>query len=60
MSVYQNGMPVPFDTAGLSQAIKSKRDVDLRLAFKSGSETVRFWTCDLTAEYIRLNADYTT
>ena len=26
----------------------------------SGSEAVRFWTCDLTAEYIRLNADYTT
>ena len=60
MPVYQNGMPVPFDATGLSQAIKSQRDVHLRLVFKSGPETVRFWTCDLTAEYIRLNADYTT
>ncbi len=22
--------------------------------------SIRFWTCDLTAEYVRLNADYTT
>ena len=27
---------------------------------RCGSAAVRFWTCDLTAEYIRLNADYTT
>ena len=60
VAVYQNGMPVAFDDAGLSQSIKTQRDVHLRLVLKSGAETVRFWTCDLTAEYIRLNADYTT
>jgi glutamate N-acetyltransferase/amino-acid N-acetyltransferase len=30
------------------------------LDFPLGNETVKFWTCDLTAEYVRLNADYTT
>jgi glutamate N-acetyltransferase/amino-acid N-acetyltransferase len=25
-----------------------------------GNAAIRFWTCDLTDEYIRLNADYTT
>ena len=60
VAVYQDGMPVPFDDAGLSHSIKSQRDVELRLVLKSGAEAVRFWTCDLTAEYIRLNADYTT
>ena len=60
VAVYQNGMPVSFDADGLSQSIKSQRDVFLRMALKSGTEAVRFWTCDLTAEYIRLNADYTT
>jgi glutamate N-acetyltransferase/amino-acid N-acetyltransferase len=25
-----------------------------------GNAAIRFWTCDLTAEYIHLNADYTT
>jgi glutamate N-acetyltransferase/amino-acid N-acetyltransferase len=58
--VYRNGMPVPFDAAGLSQSIKSARDVHLRLSLNRGPERVRFWTCDLTAEYVRLNADYTT
>jgi glutamate N-acetyltransferase/amino-acid N-acetyltransferase len=60
VAVYQDGMPVPFDDAGLSHSIKSQRDVHLRLVLKSGAQAVRFWTCDLTAEYIRLNADYTT
>jgi glutamate N-acetyltransferase / amino-acid N-acetyltransferase len=60
VAVFQDGMPVPFDEASLSQSIKSQRDVQLRLVLKSGAEAVRFWTCDLTAEYIRLNADYTT
>jgi glutamate N-acetyltransferase/amino-acid N-acetyltransferase len=58
--VYQDGMPVPFDAGLLSQSIKSQRDVALRLVLGSGSSAVRFWTCDLTAEYVRLNADYTT
>jgi glutamate N-acetyltransferase/amino-acid N-acetyltransferase len=60
VAVYSDGMPVPFDADGLSQSIKSQRDVHLWLHLKSGAEAVRFWTCDLTAEYIRLNADYTT
>ena len=28
--------------------------------FGRGEDAIRFWTCDLTAEYVRLNADYTT
>jgi glutamate N-acetyltransferase/amino-acid N-acetyltransferase len=58
--VYQAGSPVPFDAASLSELLKSQRNVHLRLALAGGAEAVRFWTCDLTAEYIRLNADYTT
>jgi glutamate N-acetyltransferase / amino-acid N-acetyltransferase len=58
--VYQNGVPIPVDAAALSNSLKSQRDVHVRLVFKSGTEAIRFWTCDLTAEYIRLNADYTT
>jgi glutamate N-acetyltransferase/amino-acid N-acetyltransferase len=58
--VYQNGVPVPFDAKGLSGALKSRRAVSLRLAVGSGAAAARFWTCDLTAEYVRLNADYTT
>jgi glutamate N-acetyltransferase / amino-acid N-acetyltransferase len=58
--VYRRGAPVPFDEADLSDSIRGRRQVDLRLLLSSGEATARFWTCDLTAEYVRLNADYTT
>ena len=58
--VYQGGAPVPFDAAGLSESLKKGRAVDLRLTLNSGPAAARFWTCDLTADYVRLNADYTT
>ena len=60
VSVYEDGIPATFDAESLSNGIKRDRNVSLRLQLKSGTEFVRFWTCDLTAEYIRLNADYTT
>lgn len=58
--LFQCGSPAPFDAAKLSAGLKTGRDVSLRLAFALGTASVRFWTCDLTAEYVRLNADYTT
>ncbi len=60
VSVYEDGIPTVFDADALSKSLKQDRNVSLRLQLKSGAESVRFWTCDLTAEYIRLNADYTT
>ncbi len=60
VSVYEDGIPAVFDADALSKGIRQDRNVSLRLRLKSGAESVRFWTCDLTAEYIRLNADYTT
>jgi glutamate N-acetyltransferase / amino-acid N-acetyltransferase len=58
--VYEDGIPCSFDANAVSSSLKNERNVQLRLRLKSGGESVRFWTCDLTAEYIRLNADYTT
>jgi glutamate N-acetyltransferase / amino-acid N-acetyltransferase len=60
VSVYEDGIPAKIDAESLSNELKRDRNVSLRLRLKSGQESVRFWTCDLTAEYIRLNADYTT
>lgn len=58
--LYEAGAPVAFDAVEVSAGIKNNRDVHIELEFPLGSEALRFWTCDLTAEYIRLNADYTT
>ncbi len=58
--VYDRGTPAVIDEQALSASIRSQRPVDLVLQFTLGSASSRFWTCDLTAEYIHLNADYTT
>ncbi len=58
--LYRGGAPVQFDAAAVSQSIREKRDTSIALKLTAGSGAVRFWTTDLTAEYVRLNADYTT
>ena len=58
--VYEKGAPVAFDEAEVSESIRSSRDTLLVLLFEEGESSARFWTTDLTAEYVRLNADYRT
>jgi glutamate N-acetyltransferase/amino-acid N-acetyltransferase len=58
--LYQAGTPVPFDAAALSAFMKQNGELHLRLQFTLGSGRCSFWTCDLTYDYVRLNADYTT
>ncbi|HEY1600225.1 MAG TPA: bifunctional ornithine acetyltransferase/N-acetylglutamate synthase, partial [Pirellulales bacterium] len=49
-----------FDRAAVSRSIRENRDTLVQLTFGEGTAQTRFWTTDLTAEYVRLNADYTT
>jgi glutamate N-acetyltransferase/amino-acid N-acetyltransferase len=58
--LYHNGTPQPFDAATASAYLKNNRDISLRLRFTLGSGRCTFWTSDLTYEYVKLNADYTT
>ncbi len=58
--LYKDGVPQPFDAGAVSANLRANRETAIRLALKHGTAGVRFWTSDLTAEYVRLNADYTT
>jgi glutamate N-acetyltransferase/amino-acid N-acetyltransferase len=58
--LYHAGTPQPFDAATASAYLKREHHVHLRLRFTLGTGRCTFWTCDLTQEYIRLNAEYTT
>jgi glutamate N-acetyltransferase/amino-acid N-acetyltransferase len=58
--LYRGGAPEPFDEAAASAYLKSHREVMLRLRFTLGAGQCTFWTCDLTYDYVRLNAEYTT
>jgi glutamate N-acetyltransferase/amino-acid N-acetyltransferase len=58
--LYENGAPVDFNAAEVSKSIGENRDTLVQLFFSEGKAFRRFWTTDLTAEYVRLNADYHT
>jgi glutamate N-acetyltransferase/amino-acid N-acetyltransferase len=58
--LYQKGAPVEFDGKAVSESIRDHRDTLVQLEFGEGTAERRFWTADLTAEYVRLNADYHT
>lgn len=58
--LYQAGSPVAFDAERVSQSIRDQYETRIELDLSEGSAAVRFWTTDLTAEYVRLNADYHT
>ena len=60
VSLYCDGVPLAFDDAAVSADLRAHRETSIRLILNQGSAAVRFWTCDLTADYVRLNADYTT
>jgi glutamate N-acetyltransferase / amino-acid N-acetyltransferase len=58
--LYERGSPVDFDADAAAQSIAADRDTSIVLLLEEGSASARFWTTDLTAEYVRLNADYHT
>jgi glutamate N-acetyltransferase / amino-acid N-acetyltransferase len=58
--LYRDGAPVEFDATVVSQSIRDNREIQIVLRFGEGGSGIRFWTADLTAEYVHLNADYTT
>ena len=53
-------LPVDFDDEAISKSIAGDRDTSIVLILEEGKSAARFWTTDLTAEYVRLNADYHT
>ncbi len=60
VEIYRDGAPTEYDEAAVSNSMRDDDVVAIRLELKLGDAEVRFWTSDLTAEYVRLNADYST
>ena len=57
--IYGNGAGLDFDEDKLSAAMQAEEmaiDIDLAM----GQAAAEIFTCDLTYEYVRLNAEYTT
>jgi len=58
--VCRGGLAAPFSEAELKQKLDA-RDCEIRLTVRGkGKGSARFWTCDFTEDYIRINASYRT
>jgi glutamate N-acetyltransferase/amino-acid N-acetyltransferase len=57
--VYRRGRALPFNEAAAHRRLMAEK-VPIRLDLREGRATARVWTCDLTAEYVRINASYRT
>jgi len=55
-----NGGRVPDFDEKRAHAYLQNREFTVRIALGVGQGTCRFWTSDLTAEYVAINADYST
>jgi glutamate N-acetyltransferase / amino-acid N-acetyltransferase len=59
LPVCQGGMGLTFDEKRAKEILK-ERDIRISLDLKTGSHSSSMWTCDLTKEYVHINADYRT
>ena len=59
VQLLDRGLPVAFDAARASALLKQDPAI-VHLDLGLGGESAIVWTCDLSAEYVRINADYTT
>jgi glutamate N-acetyltransferase/amino-acid N-acetyltransferase len=58
--LYKNGTPVAFDAATVAAEMRSRFEINVVLRVGTGVGKCRFFTSDLTNEYIHINADYHT
>ena len=60
VTVCRNGLAAPFSEEQLKKKLDAAECV-IRFSIRGkGKGTARFWTCDLTEDYIRINASYRT
>ncbi len=57
MKVFDHGTPVPFDEAEATK-ILSEPEVTIYIDMNEGEAEATAWGCDLTYDYVKINADY--
>ncbi len=57
--VVSDGMPLPFDKDKLIEAL-GRDEVKIHLNLNLGFFSATAWGCDLSAEYVAINSEYTT
>lgn len=58
--LFENGVPCKFDAFQVSTSMQATKEMTVDLCVGKGSGRTKYWTCDLTHEYVTINADYHT
>ena len=59
-TVYRDGVPHPEHEPSASGHLRDEKEVRIGIDLAVGSAGADVWTCDLTADYVQINADYRT
>ena len=59
IKVLRKGQPLDFNERAASHRLLADR-VSIVVDLQAGKSRARYWTCDFTAEYVRINASYRT
>ncbi|MBI4460984.1 MAG: bifunctional ornithine acetyltransferase/N-acetylglutamate synthase, partial [Acidobacteria bacterium] len=57
--VCKNGAAAHYNEAAAQRQLRAKKTL-IRVVLRQGRAQARFWTCDFTEEYVRINASYRT
>lgn len=57
--IYGNGGGLPFDNNQAIEALGAS-NIDIDIDLNAGEASATLYTCDLTYDYVRINAEYTT
>lgn len=57
--VFENGRPTDYNERALVEAMQAD-EVSIALTLSEGESAAHFWSSDLTAEYVKINAHYRT
>ncbi len=57
LPVFEAGSPLPFDADALRARLR-QREVDIEIKLAKGSQGGEAFGCDLSYDYVRINADY--
>lgn len=59
LALLVNGEPEKVDEARASEIV-GQEDLEIRVELGLGTESAKYWTCDFSYEYVRINGDYRT
>ncbi len=60
VGIVENGGRSPSYTESRGKEALNGEEITLRIDLNRGNESLLFWTCDLSLDYVRINAEYRT